>query len=87
MDLYSFKTDSRIRPDPVTYLRGRVVNAVTGMPVSAEVVVSESGGGSFTSINLHPGEEGCSWLPFPRKGIALFGQQTGISLLFRGVPF
>jgi len=65
MDLYSFKTDSRIRPDPVTYLRGRVVNAVTGMPVSAEVVVSESGGGSFTSINLHPGEEGVFLVTLP----------------------
>lgn len=67
MDLYSFKTDSRIRPDPVTYLRGRVVNAVTGMPVSAEVVVSESGGGSFTSINLHPGEEGVFLVTLPPK--------------------
>lgn len=37
MDLYSFELDNSVRPEPVTYIKGLVVEAVTGDPVQAMV--------------------------------------------------
>ena len=37
MDIYSFETDKKYQPTPVTYLKANVVDAVSGKPVRAEV--------------------------------------------------
>ncbi len=37
LDLYSFTLDEKLRPTPVTYLKGRVIDAVTRRPVEAHI--------------------------------------------------
>lgn len=37
MDIYSFELDDSVRPEPVTYIRGLVVDVMTGNPVQAIV--------------------------------------------------
>jgi outer membrane protein OmpA-like peptidoglycan-associated protein len=37
MDIYTFELDEALRPDPITYIRGKVVDRKTGQPVSAAV--------------------------------------------------
>lgn len=37
LDLYSFTLDEKLRPTPVTYLKGRVIDAFTKKPISAQI--------------------------------------------------
>ena len=37
LDLYSFTLDEKLRPTPVTYLKGRVIDAFTKRPVEAQI--------------------------------------------------
>ena len=37
MDIFTFDLDQTLRPDPVTYIRGRVLNLKSGEPVAAEI--------------------------------------------------
>ena len=37
LDLYSFELDDNLRPNPVTYIKGRVKDAESGMPLEATV--------------------------------------------------
>ena len=37
LDLYSFDLDDNLRPNPVTYIKGIIVDAVSGVPVEATV--------------------------------------------------
>jgi outer membrane protein OmpA-like peptidoglycan-associated protein len=37
MDIFTFHLDQTLRPDPVTYIRGLVLNRKTGEPVAAEI--------------------------------------------------
>lgn len=45
MDIYSFALDRRIRPQPVSYIRGEIKNRITGLPVISAVHLS---GGPYT---------------------------------------
>jgi outer membrane protein OmpA-like peptidoglycan-associated protein len=40
MDIYRFQTEPPFRPEPVTYIRGKVTNATTGTPISALVEIT-----------------------------------------------
>jgi len=42
MDIYRFDTSDHFRPDPVTYVRGKITNAVTDAPVPAKIRVRAS---------------------------------------------
>lgn len=37
LDLYSFELDTTLRPDPVTYIKGYIRDAETGMPLYADI--------------------------------------------------
>jgi outer membrane protein OmpA-like peptidoglycan-associated protein len=37
LDLYSFELDDQLRPNPVTYIKGRVKDAFTGEPLAARI--------------------------------------------------
>ncbi|MCL1821253.1 MAG: OmpA family protein [Prolixibacteraceae bacterium] len=37
MDIYTFDVDEALKPEPVTYIRGKIVDKKTGMPVPARV--------------------------------------------------
>ena len=37
LDLYSFALDDNLRPSPVTYIKGKVTDAITGEPLRAEI--------------------------------------------------
>lgn len=37
LDLYSFELDDNLRPNPVTYIKGIIADAVSGVPVKASV--------------------------------------------------
>jgi outer membrane protein OmpA-like peptidoglycan-associated protein len=40
MDIYRFQTELPFRPEPVTYIRGKVTNATTGTPIPALVEIT-----------------------------------------------
>ncbi len=75
MDLFAFETDERIRPSAVTYLRGRVVNAVSRQPVSAAVTISAAGEEPFPSITLQADKGGVFLVTLPPGKELLFSVQ------------
>lgn len=47
-DIWRFELDPRIRPEPGTYVRGKVLDSLTGKPIGAEVVMLNLTNGSTT---------------------------------------
>lgn len=58
MDIFTFELDHTLRPDPVTYIRGRVLNQKTGEPVSAEIALTGLEKGISTEVRLKADRQG-----------------------------
>lgn len=55
LDLYSFTLDERLRPTPVTYMKGRIVDAYTKQPVEAHIeMIDLNENKLLTSTNSDP---------------------------------
>lgn len=55
LDLYSFTLDEKLRPTPVTYLKGRVIDAFTKKPVEANIeLIDLTQNKLLTSTNSDP---------------------------------
>lgn len=68
MDIYTFELDPKLRPDPVTYIRGRVLNGKTGEPVSAEIGLIGLEKGILTETRLKADQQGWFTLTLPVGG-------------------
>ncbi len=91
MDIYMFETDASFRPQSVTYVRGKVISAGTGMPVPAlvEVAVNDSAGFSGTSfradekgvflVTLPPDRD--LWFTVNEKGYLFYTERVRLSSL------
>lgn len=85
MDIYRFQTDAPFRPEPVTYIRGKVTNAKNGVPVSAQVEVTGSEKASPFHIIIRSDEKGVFLITLPpdqdifftvnEKGFLFFSEQ------------
>lgn len=49
LDLYGFELYDEVRPDPVSYVQGRVYDAATGKPVEADVMLFDLGSGALAT--------------------------------------
>ena len=64
LDIYSFELPEIARPQPVTYVRAHVRDAVTGLPLVAKIELSDLGTGrSFLSANTKPDGSFLACLP------------------------
>jgi flagellar motor protein MotB len=67
MDIFSFEVDDKLRPEAVTYMRGKVISKKTGLPVSAEVHLSGTGQETLLNIRVQSGEDGVFTLVLPEN--------------------
>lgn len=58
MDICSFELPEAGRPSPVSYIRGKVVNDATGLPVAARVNIRASSTSAFPGMTIPADEEG-----------------------------
>jgi outer membrane protein OmpA-like peptidoglycan-associated protein len=65
MDIYRFETDEEFRPEAVTYLRGKVINSRTGMPVAARVEIKGSNKEQPLDIKTEADENGVFLITLP----------------------
>ncbi len=65
MDIYCFETDEQFRPEPVSYIRGKVVNIKTGLPVPALVEVTGNDKDKPVDIKVRPDEKGIFLITLP----------------------
>jgi outer membrane protein OmpA-like peptidoglycan-associated protein len=65
MDIYHFQTDTPFRPEPVTYIRGKVTSAKTGTPVPALVEVSGSEKVNPFHVRIRADEKGVFLITLP----------------------
>jgi outer membrane protein OmpA-like peptidoglycan-associated protein len=65
MDIYSFETDEEFRPEAVTYIRGKVINARTGIPVAAMVEIRGSDKEKPIDLKIQADENGVFLITLP----------------------
>jgi outer membrane protein OmpA-like peptidoglycan-associated protein len=65
MDIYRFQTAPPFRPEPVTYIRGKVTNAATGTPVPALVEITGSEKDSSFHYKVRADEKGAFLITLP----------------------
>ena len=65
MDIYTFELDDSLRPDPVTYIRGNVKDALTGKPVPAAVRLSGLDRGKSVDVVIKAGSDGAFTIALP----------------------
>jgi outer membrane protein OmpA-like peptidoglycan-associated protein/tetratricopeptide (TPR) repeat protein len=65
MDIFTFELDHTLRPDPVTYIRGKVLNQKTGEPVPAEIALTGLEKGISTEARLKADWQGWFTVTLP----------------------
>ncbi len=86
MDIYSFELDERLRPDPVTFVKGKVVNARTRQPVQAVVQITGLEAGTSCHHALQADVAGAFNVVLP-LGTALAFQVSEPGFLFYSENF
>lgn len=81
MDLYTFTLDESMRPDPATYIYGKIVNGETHEPVSAMVRLTGLERGESFEIRLQAGPGGEFFVTLPSgSGYAFHVAEPGYLL-------
>lgn len=65
MDIFSFELEENLRPEPVTFLRGKVTSNKNGTPVPAEVALSVLKGDLPVNMKIQADENGLFTLTLP----------------------
>jgi len=72
MDIVSFQLNEADRPSPVTFIRGKIVNDSTGLPVAARVSISGPPESHFPGTSLEAGHDGTFLVALPLGEELLF---------------
>lgn len=67
MDICSFELPEAERPSPVSYIRGKVVDDATGMPVAASVNIRASSPSPFPGMTIPADQEGTFLAALPTE--------------------
>ncbi len=67
MDICSFELPEALRPSPVSYIRGKVVNDATALPVAASVNIRASSPSAFPAVTIPADEEGIFLAALPTE--------------------
>lgn len=65
LDLYRFELPDRAKADPVTYLRGKLMDAESGEPISAEFKLKDLENGELITRSRSDQEDGTFLVPLP----------------------
>ncbi len=65
MDIFSFKLEETLRPEPVSFIRGKVISKKTGSSVPAEVILSVLKGDLPLNMKIQADENGLFTLTLP----------------------
>lgn len=72
MDIYSFELDESLRPEPVSYIRGKVSDGKSGKPVPAAIVLTGIDSDSRGEVTIRAGTDGKYTVILPSGGIYAF---------------
>ncbi len=67
MDLFTFELDEALRPEPVTYIRGKVLDQKTGQPVPAGVQLKGLDPGQPVDVRLKADHQGLFTVALPSR--------------------
>jgi len=65
MDIFTFELDEALRPEPITYIRGKVVDQKTGQPVPAGVQLKGLDPGQPVDVRLKADHQGLFTVALP----------------------
>jgi outer membrane protein OmpA-like peptidoglycan-associated protein len=81
LDLYRFELPDSVRADPVTYLRGKLVDAETGEPLRAEFELKDLSNGELVTRSSSDKKNGTFLVPLPT------GREYALSVDRKGYLF